>query len=66
MGPAEPVLGHWSLIEPKIVGMAVSKMKIVKASGVVAEILKAAGDVGVRLVTTLLNAIIRVGSVLYD
>lgn len=67
LGPVEPVLGPWSLLELRIVEMAASKMKMVKAagtSGMVAEMLKAAGDVVVRLVTAVLNVIIRDGSVL--
>lgn len=46
LGPAEPVLGPWPLIESKIVETAVSKMKIcvvAGVSGVVAEMMTTSG-----------------------
>ena len=56
-----PVAGPWPLIEVETVGKAIKNMKMGKAAGVseiTAEMLKASGDIGVRLVTNLINAVI--------
>lgn len=58
---AEPVAGPWPLIEDEAVRRAINSMKVGKAAGVsglTAEMLKASGDIGVSLVTNLLNAIL--------
>ena len=58
--PAEPVAGPWPRIEKEAVSRAINRMKWGKAAGVselTAEMLKASGDIGVDLVTNLVNAI---------
>ena len=57
----EPVAGPWPCIERETVDRAIGKMKLGKAPGVselTAEMLKASGELGVALVTDLINAII--------
>ena len=61
LGTVEPVAGPWPLIESEAVRRAIDSMKFGKAAGVsglTAEMLKASGDIGVELVTNLLNSIV--------
>ena len=58
---AEPVFGPWPLVDEETVRRALHKMKTGKAagaSGVTAEMLNAAGDIGVVLMKDLINTII--------
>ena len=62
---AEPAIR----IEKEMVREAVSKMKKAKAagpSGVVAEMLKAAGETGIEMITNLTNQIVREGVIPAD
>ena len=66
---ADPVEGAPVQVDVDMVTEAIAKMKPNKAagpSGIVAEMLKASGEAGVRLVVELANAIIRNGDVPSD
>ena len=66
---AEAVAGPAIRIEKKMVREAVSKMKKDKAAGsscVVAEMLKAAGETGIEMITNLTNQIVREGVIPAD
>ena len=69
MGVAGAVVGSAELITGEEVQAAMSAMKVGKAagpSGVVAEMLKAAGGTGVKWVTDLCNAIVSEGKIPED
>ena len=64
-----PVSGPAVRVTEKMVEKAVSKMKNGKAagpSGIVSEMVKAAGEVGLHMVTNLVNQIIMEGCILID
>ncbi len=66
---ADPIQGPAVKIESSWVEQAVARMKCGKAagpSGVTAEMLKASGDIGIDLVTNLINTIVRQGKVPID
>ena len=57
-----PTQGPALLITPGMAQKAISKMKLDKAAGpsnIVAEHLKASGEIGIKLITDLANAMIR-------
>ena len=65
----EPVEGPPIYITKKMVIAAINKMRMGKAAGptgIIAEMLKAAGNAGIDLVTSLVNAIIRDGCIPED
>ena len=61
VGIAELVTNPWLLVGVELVGKALSQIKSGKAaamSGLVTEILKASGDIGLKLVSNMINVII--------
>ena len=66
LNPVEPVESAAIFIEKDMVRIAVKKMKKRKAagpSGIVPEMIKAAGELGLEMIADLLNQIIREGVV---
>ena len=66
---ADPVVGNPIHVDVEMVVKAVTKMKTGKSagpSGIVAEMLKASGDTGARLVADLANDIVRNGAIPSD
>ena len=69
LNEADPVAGPPIHIDVEMVVKAITKMKTGKAagpSGIVAEMLKASGDTGARLVADLANDMVRNGVIPSD